>query len=399
VEEQPPSLILYNSNGEEIRRKVYSRDDRDLISSIFTTNPEDYSNLYLLFKNGRIEHLNEDFENTETIYVRGISSKPAYSADLDRDQEGEWIFLNQRKTGLVITRNDLSHPVELSFDIRTEYPRFSTKTQQDQVTHLAVQAEDTLYITSYQVNRIYWFRFLFYILIYTGILLFIILIRKLQQIQIRKRQAAEKELLELQLLTIKNQVDPHFTFNALNAINALILKEKKEDAYRFASKLSHLMRTALENSDKITTSLNEELDFIRNYLDLQRIRFRDSFDYQVIVDGRVDPAIQIPRHILLTYVENAVKHGLQPLEKGGFLWIKVERREGLLLHSVKDNGVGRAAIADPLQSTGKGLEIMKQIFTLYERLYHIAIEQEIVDLQDEDGRPAGTEVRIRIPER
>ncbi|HNS18243.1 MAG TPA: histidine kinase [Bacteroidales bacterium] len=398
VGEEPPAVILYNSIGGIARRKEFSVRDRHLIAHLVTGDPEKYSNLYLLNKNGKAEQLNQDLRVIHTAEVKGISKRPLFYADLDGDRSQEIIFENTDHNGLVITRNDFTHPVEIFFNVAVVYPRFSIKVGRDQKPRLAIQAGETFYVVDYDFNRLYWLKGPLYLLIYAGILLFILLVRKLQQIQIRRHRAAEKELLKLQLLTIKNQVDPHFTFNALNAINSLILKEKKEDAYKFASKLSHLMRTALENSDKITTSLKEELDFIRNYLDLQKVRFRDSFDYQIAFDGPVDPAIQVPRHILQTYVENAVKHGLRPLDSGGVLRIGVSRKDGHLLLTVRDNGVGRAnASAHSGESTGKGLGIMRQIFALYERLYHVAIEQEIVDLQDESGNPAGTEVRIRVP--
>lgn len=398
VNGDPSAVLLYSMRGKLIRQKTFDADDRNLLSSLTTSDPWDFSNLYIVYKDGHLESLNHELETTANLSIRGIGNGSAYYADLDNDRHDEIIFLNRAKNGLVITRNDFTHPVELSNDIHLLAPRFSLKMDPDHAARLAIQSGDILYLVDYWFNRLYWLRFGLYLLIYAGFLLFILLIRKLQQIQIERRRASERELMELQLLTIKNQVDPHFTFNALNAINSLILKEKKEDAYRFATKLSHLMRTALENSDRINTSLKEELDFIRSYLDLQRIRFRDSFEYRISVDEQVDDLILIPRHILQTYVENAVKHGLRPLEQGGLLTIAVARKEDHLLLTVRDNGVGRvAASVSAQESTGKGLGIMQQIFVLYERLYHVTIEQQIVDLQDESGRPVGTEVRIKIP--
>ncbi len=398
VAADPPAIILYDAGGKLIRKKIFDVEDGSLISGLMSGESDDYSNLYVVYKNGCLEQYDGHLEKIAVHNVDKAIGGDLYHADLDADGHNEIIFAGSDRNNLVIARNDFSHPVEVILDANVQTPRFSLKTGENGASHLAVQEGGTLFLLDYRLNSLYWTRFGWYVLIFAGIFLFIMLIRKLQQIQIRRRRAAEKELMELQLLTIKNQVDPHFTYNTLNAINSLILKEKKENAYRFATKLSYLMRRVLENSDKITTSLEEELDFIRSYLDLQKIRFRDSFDYQITVDGQVDSVIQVPRHILQTYVENAVKHGLRPLDTGGFLWIMVSKKDGHLLLTVRDNGVGRGvASAHSGESTGKGLGIMRQIFTLYERLYHVAIEQEIVDLQDESGKSAGTEVRIRIP--
>ena len=217
-------------------------------------------------------------------------------------------------------------------------------------------------------------------------------------VQIEKRAKIQQQLSELQLKSIKNQIDPHFTFNTINAINSLIYKEDRDTAYHLTSKFSNLIRSSLENSDKITTTLKEEIEFITNWLDLQRFRFSNRFDYEIDIAEGVDTAMQVPRNILQTYVENAVKHGLKHQEKDGSLKINILQINKYLQISITDNGIGRKAAREKSGfSTGKGLGIMEQIFKLYEKLYNISITQEIIDLYNDNGNPSGTQVVVKVP--
>jgi sensor histidine kinase YesM len=214
----------------------------------------------------------------------------------------------------------------------------------------------------------------------------------------QEREKTEKQISELQLKTIRSQMDPHFTFNALNSISSVIYKGNKEKAYRYLTKFSKLIRSSLEVSDKISRTLEEEIDFTRNYLDLEKIRFKENFYYLINVDEKVDQQLLVPKMIIQNYAENAVKHGLKYIEKNRKLNIEINRVNDHLKISIEDNGIGRELAAKQNQfSTGKGLAIMNNIYELYFKLYKIRIEQEIEDLYDSRGNPAGTKVIISIP--
>ena len=214
----------------------------------------------------------------------------------------------------------------------------------------------------------------------------------------QQREETEKQISELQLKTIRSQMDPHFTFNTLNSISTAIYKENKENAYRYFTKFSKLIRSSLEVSDKISRTLQEEIDFTRNYLDLEKIRFKINFNYLINVDQKVDQQLTIPKMIIHNYAENAVKHGLKHITKNRKLNIDINQFNNHIQIIVEDNGIGRESAAKQNEfSSGKGLAIMKNIYDLYFKLYKIRIKQEIVDLHDEQGNPAGTKVIISIP--
>ncbi|MCB2222332.1 MAG: histidine kinase [Bacteroidetes bacterium] len=214
----------------------------------------------------------------------------------------------------------------------------------------------------------------------------------------RMKEDTERQISELQLKTIRSQMDPHFTFNALNTISSVIYKENKEKAYRYFTKFAKLVRSSLEVSDKISRSLHEEVEFTLNYLDLEKIRFQKDFSYDLTIDPAVDQEILVPKMIIQNYVENAVKHGLKHKNNNRQLKISILDQTHTLKIIIEDNGVGRKVASEKDQfSTGKGLEIMQNIYDLYFRLYHKKILQTIEDLYSPDGKPAGTRVVLKIP--
>jgi len=228
------------------------------------------------------------------------------------------------------------------------------------------------------------------------LLIIFLIVRRIFLDQRRKAQK-EKEFIELQLKTIKSQIDPHFAFNALNTIASFIYSEEPDLTYDYFTRFARMIRNILEDHEKISRSLAEEMDFVKNYLELQKIRFKDKFDYLINVDDDIPPETQVPKMIIQTYTENAIKHGLMHRTKDGCLKITVEKEENCLHFIIEDNGVGRLKASElSPNSTHRGLKIMEQIIELYRKLYHTDIDQRIEDLTDEKGNPSGTKVILTI---
>jgi len=258
-------------------------------------------------------------------------------------------------------------------------------------------------IISFEIIPAFWQTITFSLIVYLSILLISLAVIYFFWNISRKRrlqkEETEKQISELQLKTIRSQMNPHFTFNALNSISSVIYKEDKEKAYRYFTKFSKLVRSSLEVSDKITRTLDEEIDFTKNYLDLEKIRFRDhQFEYSIDIHDDVNMELVIPKMIIHNYAENAVKHGLKHKEDNRKLKIKIFSQNHLLNILIEDNGVGRqqAKVLNEF-STGKGLQIMNNIYDLYFKLYKIRIEQKIEDLSDDSGNAKGTRVVLKIP--
>ena len=154
------------------------------------------------------------------------------------------------------------------------------------------------------------------------------------------------------------------------------------------------------SSSKVSRSLADELSFTSDYVNLQQIRFSGFFEFEVTIQEEINQQRLVPKMVLQTYVENAIKHGLSKRDKGGNLQIEIkEDDEKNLIFSIKDNGIGRAKAAElELESTGKGMHIMKQYYDLLNSNNKQKITETIIDLYDEMDQPAGTQIIVKIPE-
>jgi len=220
-----------------------------------------------------------------------------------------------------------------------------------------------------------------------------------RRIRMQEKLEYEKQIAELQLVSIRNQIDPHFTFNAINSIASVILHEEKEKAYGFFVKLSAMIRQVLASSDQVTRPLAEELDFVQNYLEIEKLRFPDSFQFTINLPDNVELTREVPKMVIQTYAENAIKHGLLNKKEGeGKLAITLTQTDKHLTIVIEDNGIGRASARELGQkSTGKGMAILNFYYDFFERYNTEKILHEITDLHDQHNQPNGTRVTIRIP--
>ncbi|OIN56082.1 sensor histidine kinase [Arsenicibacter rosenii] len=226
---------------------------------------------------------------------------------------------------------------------------------------------------------------------------------------LRHRQAEKvriaRLIAELETRAIRSQMNPHFIFNCLNAIQECILADDTDTAYRYLSKFSRLLRMVLEESTRSMHALQQEIDVLRLYLDLEALRFGSSFAYTLRVDADLDPALyQVPALLLQPLTENAIRHGL--LHKTGLRQLDISLRiaDGHLHCLLEDNGVGReqaAAFSNRSavyrRKTSKGLALTNERLALLEKSGLGKASMHIDDLVSTDGTPIGTRISIRLP--
>jgi two-component sensor histidine kinase len=338
------------------------------------------------------------------LNIRQISDMTFYHRylniiDADLDGSPEFILLNPDQEKHFILRNDLRHPVDLDLPVQSDRLLLSLKLNGNHPPQLSVQGDQNWKLFDYSVNPIYRWRFLIYVAVYAAVLLFILLIRKLYSFQLKKRYEAEKKMTQLQLSGIKAQMEPHFIMNTINMIGSSIYRQKPDEAYGQLINFSGMVRSLLLSSDKLTRTLAEELDFVKSYLELEKARFAGQFDYHIDrLDEETEDKIIIPKMIIQIHAENALKHGLLPRKEGGMLNISVIPEEGYLSILIRDNGIGRnAAVRNRSQSTGRGMKIISQLFETYNKHNRLPLRQEVTDLFDPQGAPAGTLVTIFVP--
>jgi len=203
----------------------------------------------------------------------------------------------------------------------------------------------------------------------------------------------EKEINELRISSIRLKSIPHFNANILAAIEYYISNRTQEETMRVLGIYSDFTYKTLSEVDKAARTIEEELAYVKMYLDLEKVRFIDKFDFNINVEEGVDQSVQLPNMILHTYCENAVKHGLMSLKSGGLLTINVSQHDNFVRVSVEDNGVGRAAAAQNkhVHSTKQGLAILNRQIEIYNRFNKEKINQHIEDLEK------GTRFTVEVP--
>jgi outer membrane protein assembly factor BamB len=236
----------------------------------------------------------------------------------------------------------------------------------------------------------------------TGLLVWIITrrIRKREQ----EKTAFIKRIGELEQLSRKAQMNPHFIFNSLNSIQQYVMDADVAGANRFISGFSRLIRQTLDFSSKPEISLEEELDYLTNYLEIERTRLEGAFSWSVFIDESVLPAdYYIPPMILQPFVENSVRHGLRfRRDKEGKVTITVKREKDDLICILEDNGVGRKAAMQyksisPINYQSKGLSLTADRITMFNKEHEQKITMHIDDLEDNFHHSMGTRVTISFP--
>ena len=169
------------------------------------------------------------------------------------------------------------------------------------------------------------------LLILSGLVFFIF--RTLKKVQIKNKKIA--------LQSLRREMNPHFIFNSLNSVNQFIATNNELEANQYLTKFSKLMRGVMENSTEDFIPFPQELDLLQNYLALEKTRFIDKFDFEIIVDDNLNQQnLPIPGMLIQPFLENAIWHGLRYRSEKGFLKLNFSKENESLKITIEDNGIG-----------------------------------------------------------
>lgn len=221
--------------------------------------------------------------------------------------------------------------------------------------------------------------------------------------QLQDQNRINQELHNYKHQALSAQMNPHFVFNSLNSIQNFILQNDKKEANRYLSKFAKLMRLTLDNSREMYISLEDELSALDLYMELERLRFKNKFDYSITVDPGIDQNdAKIPATLIQPYVENAIWHGIVHKDEQGHVNVEVRQQGEELLCSVQDDGIGRAAAErikrqHRIKHKSAGMDITQKRLELMNSVHKNEMKHRIIDLQHPDGTAAGTRVEFNIP--
>lgn len=153
-----------------------------------------------------------------------------------------------------------------------------------------------------------------------------------------KKEKAERVEAQLKLFGLQSQMNPHFIFNSLNSLQSTIMKDA-DAAIKFVQQFSVLIRMALEHSDQALISIEEEIDFLRKYIEVEKKRFDSPFQFNI--DCKVPSHIKIPPLLTQPFVENAIRHGIILKEEQGIITVSIDANDEIITITIEDNGIGR----------------------------------------------------------
>lgn len=353
---------------------------------------------YSIDKKGEIAEIDQELNIRLLKKMENIPLRNYFELDLDEDGETEYLFLGENNQYVIITRNDFSFPTLFSLPISDDNQSIEIKYTNKIFPQIAIDYGDHQLYFTYLKNQIYSYRYLIIISLYIIILIIVIIVNRIINTVITKRLKCEKEVAELKLKNIRNQLDPHFTLNVLNSIGYSFQSNDPETADYIFGKYAKLLRTTIFASKSAYSTLEKELNYIQDYLDIEKFRMEDRFQYNVKAIPNKADQITFPKMMLHTFIENSIKHGIKPLKKPGYLSIdfKTERKNTVIL--IQDNGVGRKQAKEKdLKSTGQGLKIIDEMIELFFEIAKIKISYEIIDLYDDNNNPKGTLIKIIYP--
>ncbi|MEM9545752.1 MAG: histidine kinase [Bacteroidota bacterium] len=245
----------------------------------------------------------------------------------------------------------------------------------------------------------WWFRALFILVFGSVVFLFY------WQYKSRKmdKQAFNTALLGLQMNSLRSQMNPHFLFNSLNSVKNYMVNRGADEAADYLTKFSLLIRKILENSRKKLLTLEEEVEMLDLYIEMEKKRFSEKFSYKLEVDQSIDQThFYLAPMIIQPYIENAIWHGLMNKESDRNLSVRFLPDGENVICYIVDNGIGRveARKRSRNQNSSKkslGMEITGDHLSVINKLYQINAAVDIEDCYDQKGNPTGTKVKIFLP--
>ncbi len=254
----------------------------------------------------------------------------------------------------------------------------------------------------------YWLTWWFWLVMIFCLSFLVYIIIKLRVRHVRKEEKVkagyEKELMNIEAKALRAQMNPHFVFNCLNSIKALMQEEETEKGVKYLTTFSKLIRTLFNNADKKEISLYDEIETCRFYLQLEAMRFDAAFNYTINTDPEIDlKSVNIPALIIQPFIENAIWHGIVPGGAGGNIRLDIGRNNDYVEIIVEDDGIGREVSQQNKSNTrlthdSKGVNLTQSRLELDNLLKQRHAKIEIIDKKDEMGNALGTKVIIKIQE-
>ena len=394
-------LAFYTAGG-----KVYSRFSFPLAYSFVKNGqtffkPVQYRGKPYIFccnKSGIFYLYDENF-HFKKVKTKLARQALVFSGDINGDSHTEYVFRSGFSFHFTITNRNFKKVARFhinNFKPETYYCAWGIDHLANHKCLLYKQNHYTMALFSFEPDYFYYLKYLLWILIYVVMAFILWFTQHMQKLQAQRKQQIEETINTLQMKTLHSQMDPHFMFNVLNGLAGNIAQGKQEQAYNYILRFSKLLRSMMNKTERIDISLEDEIAFVKNYLELEKFRFKEDFDFEIKVTENTNLNQRIPRMLVQLLVENAIKHGLRNLEGKKRLYIGIKQNEDNTVIVVEDNGIGRKAASKIPSGSGKGLRLIRELIALNRKTGGNNITLSYKDLYHPDGTPAGTRVIVIV---
>ena len=224
-------------------------------------------------------------------------------------------------------------------------------------------------------------------------------LREKERLAELEKISLERELIAINLTALRSQMNPHFIFNALNSIQDLILKQDTEASYDYIVMFAELVRNTLSYSNQDFISIEKELDFLKVYLTLEKLRFGDVFNYTI--DFNETESIEVPSLLIQPFIENALVHGLMHKSGDKKLYIAFRIEHKVLKCIIIDNGIGREKASEIANRQGNhhqsfALQAIQKRLEIFNKQSNEHVGYIIEDVYN-NNTSTGTKVILTMP--
>lgn len=416
------SHILFEANSFKIKNLRNYDITNGLPSNEVNKIALRHNELWLGTKKGlAVIYLNDAVYNTEppktyikNLFINEVVTNYSKSLELNYDENNLKFYidvLNYKDASKINFKYKLSGQSEIEKEGNSNLLEFNNLTHGNYTLYVTglnnngIASKTIVY--SFAIKKPFWLTWWFIVAeVLLGIFLIAgIIVWRLNAIEKREQEKTRinKELAEYQMMALRAQMNPHFIFNAINSIQEYILQKNHKEAYTYLTKFSHLIRQVLNNANESVISLSREFETLKLYVELEQLRFENSFIFNLDIDKAIDiENILVPSMIIQPFIENAIWHGIMPLEgiRKGVIKVEVKPNNTGAYIIIEDNGVGRQKSAEIKKTPGHkslGMQLTKQRLDVLSKQIDTGKSQMAVsDLKDENNNSCGTRIELWI---
>lgn len=394
--------------SDEIKlRKESLEDIKELETDTIIDNESDYTLQKQNYKIGNAYYLQKEYDAAIPYLQRSIveaDKREDLVVEKDAKRKLSEVYRDAGDFEKALTAyEEYTQSVEKLYIKKeqqiTQAARFSKNITEQQNRIESLESDRELSESKYQLNAELNKRQTLIIYSLIGGVLLLLLVAYVMYKFIKQQKLANNLLA---LKSLRSQMNPHFIFNALNSVNSFIATNDERTANKYLSDFSKLMRAVLENSEESFIPLSKEIELIELYTKLEHFRFKDKFEYTIVVDENITVSdYNIPPMLLQPYIENAVWHGLRYKKEKGELRIAIQKKTvNTIAISISDNGIGRdkskaLKTENQKKQNSKGMGNIKKRVSILNAMYKDKLDVSITDLNTE-GEDMGTRVIVTL---